>query len=140
MRIFKPENVYLKLLFFILIITFIIAGCKKLDLESNFEKEESEFDAKSFFIAPPNTSKLTKKVISEIIMRNEKEEFVTNFAKEIGFPVWDKIFVFVTRKNNLNNDSFGNTSISNTNNYDTIIFIPTVLVIYNSKYLYKYYP
>jgi hypothetical protein len=104
-------------------------GCKKIDTVINLETPPILKIPENFFVTPPNTSKLVKRIIENIKVRNNNKEFITNFANEFGYPVWDKILETTTRHASHGNggSSFGGNGGSSSNNNDTIILIPFVL-------------
>jgi hypothetical protein len=110
------------LLTFIAFIFFY--SCTKIEIQSNSNSSESLQISKDFFIAPPNTDPLVLRVLNEIKSRNNKNEFVTRFAEENGFPIWNKSILRHKTKTNINT-SFSSSNVGGST--DTIIYIPLVL-------------
>jgi hypothetical protein len=104
--------------------TIFYFGCKKNDTSSDVQKKDLQNLTNDFFKIPPNTSPLVTRVIENIINRNNKKEFVTNFAQENGFPVWNKpVIIQKTNPSNINSLTGNNVA----NSTDTVIYIPLVL-------------
>ncbi len=95
-------------------------SCTKIEIK-NDPSNLNEVTSSKFFNIPTNTDKLVLKVINEIKNRNNKKEFVTNFAINNGYPVWNKA-ILGKRNSNTNLNNFGGG-----NNPDTLLFIPLVL-------------
>ncbi len=95
-------------------------GCKKLDI-SHEPNENASKQTQSFFRVPPNTEPIVLKIIDEIKKRNNKKEFVSDFAVNNGYPIWDKA-ILGNKRNKGNSSSFSGGNAS-----DTLVFIPFVI-------------
>ncbi len=91
---------------------------------TGFSENTKDITAKFFqTTSAPNAT--VQRVMEEIKKRNEEKEFITQFAKENGYPVWNKVIIGTSIQQN-NETSF----INNNSNaeIDTTILIPFVLV------------
>jgi hypothetical protein len=98
----------------------IVISCTKIDITSEKLTNDKEDVTNRFFNPPSNTNPLVQKVISECKVRNNRKEYVNEFSKTIGFPVWDKVIINIVKVNTT--PSFASTS----SNQDTLIYIPFV--------------
>ncbi|MBK8710449.1 MAG: hypothetical protein IPL97_00980 [Niastella sp.] len=111
-----------KLCLLISLSVLLFAACKKMD--TGFSESTKDITAKFFqTTSAPNAT--VQRVMAEIKKLNEKKEFITQFAKENGYPVWNKVIIGTSNQQN-NETSF----INNNSNaeIDTTILIPFVLV------------
>ncbi|MBN8834138.1 MAG: hypothetical protein ABS68_02555 [Niastella sp. SCN 39-18] len=93
-------------------------------MDTGFSENTKDITAKFFqTTSAPNAT--VQRVMEEIKKRNEEKEFITQFAKENGYPVWNKVIIGTSIQQN-NETSF----INNNSNaeIDTTILIPFVLV------------
>jgi hypothetical protein len=75
---------------------------------------------------PANTDPLVLRIVNDIKIRNEHKEFTTDFAKQYGYPIWDKVIIKLP---NNNVQSFGGNSVTSN---DTTLLIPFALSNQNS--------
>jgi hypothetical protein len=116
---------YKVLLSITLLTTILFYACTKIDTRQNeVEIADNKNEVTNrFFETPASTSTTILKIVNEIKNRNAKNEFVTNFAENNGYPVWDKA-ILKTKKRESGNTSFANTVGIN----DTFALIPFVLL------------
>jgi hypothetical protein len=116
------ENNYKLLLLLALTSTIFYFGCTKIDTTPNnieivnFNNAATE----KFFSLPQNASTAMLRVAAEMKNRNLKEEFVTTFVKNNGYPIWDKV---IENKTELANNFNSFTSVVGA---DTIFILPIV--------------
>ncbi|MBP8765109.1 MAG: hypothetical protein KBH30_06280 [Ferruginibacter sp.] len=79
---------------------------------------------KKFFTIPPGTNAQVIRVMNEIKKRNERKEFVTKFAIQNGYPVWNKVLMGTSQKQYAHASLAGNSLDGVT---DTTILIPFVM-------------
>lgn len=103
---------------------FLFYGCTKIDthIGDNVNSNDISVITNKFFETSVNTNPITLTIINEIKKRNTKNEFVTAFAKNNGYPVWDKAII-KTRRRESNITSFANSVPTN----DSFALIPFVL-------------
>jgi hypothetical protein len=106
--------------------TLVHFSCRKIDTSASEAQNESASITEKFFATPPNTAAITLKVIDEIKKRNQLSGFVANFANTIGYPVWDKVVAYESKKKDNNSTSFSNNN-ANAIYYDSVVLIPFVL-------------
>ncbi|MFZ1528623.1 MAG: hypothetical protein WAT19_07730 [Ferruginibacter sp.] len=95
-----------KLITLSLIILFI--SCSKSDLTNQNLLDDTALNTK-FFQALPETNPIVLKVMKELQIINSEQNFVNEFSKTNGFPVWEKAL------------------ISAPSGQDTFVYIPTVI-------------
>lgn len=107
--------------------TFFYFGCTKFDFSPELNRTNDKLNPSDFFVAKSPSKPATQKVINFLKLRNETKEFVTKFANDNGYPVWNKTLeINAPHKSNgeIYQSSFSNIS---GNNNDTIVYIPIVL-------------
>ncbi len=124
MHIFRKSKEHKTKALLLLVIIFLIFGCTKMKSNSDELSSLNIGNSKEFFKIPPSTDPLVLRVINDIKIRNEKKEFVNDFASKYGYPVWDKVIIKVSKNNA---QSFAN----NLNENDTTLLIPFALVNQN---------
>ena len=77
-----------------------------------------------FFTVPSGTNAQVLRVMDEIKKRNNRKEFVTQFAASNGYPVWNKVLMGTSQKQYANASLSGNNLDGVT---DTTILIPFVM-------------
>ncbi len=96
----------------------ILGSCKKLDTS----QEQNEAVANSYegqFFNSHRTNDSKENAIVNFVKRiNEKENFVNNAIKQIGFPRWDKITYYASKYNS--------NSFTSSNDSTTTYYIPFV--------------
>jgi hypothetical protein len=110
-----------KTLLFLAAATTIITACRKADqpvsVNNTFLADTTI--TQQFFSIPVAADPVVQAIAKEIERRNGSKEFITEFAKNKGFAVWDKaILSFPKAKAGSN---FGNTAA------DSLVYIPLVL-------------
>jgi hypothetical protein len=101
-----------------------LISCRK---DLLFDKLENVSISEKFFAHSGKTEKIILSVIDEIRNRNNKREFVSNFAIKNGLPIWDKpIISYPVAKSNFSN-SFSQSNIEETVATDTFVYVPIVL-------------
>ena len=98
---------------------FLQLNCKKEDVYNAKPNVEDKF-----FTIPSGTNASVMRVINEIKRRNNVKEFVTKFAAQNGFPVWNKVLMATSQKQYANASLYGNSLDGVT---DTTILIPFVM-------------
>ncbi|WP_255154772.1 hypothetical protein [Ferruginibacter sp. HRS2-29] len=105
-------------LFSALILTIFIFSCKKTDFSYNkVDRSATEL----FFRVPSNINPSIKRVADEMRRRNEITEYITDFARNNGYPVWDKAIIKLKMPKAGGRGGGGNMIIP-----DTIICVPFV--------------
>ena len=94
-------------------------NCKKEDVYNAKPNVEDKF-----FAIPSGTNASVMRVINKIKRRNNVKEFVTKFAAQNGFPVWNKVLMATSQKQYANASLYGNSLDGVT---DTTILIPFVM-------------
>ena len=117
----KAKKMLFLLLACLLSFSITFNSCKKNDITIDPVEREQAPKSSKFFSVKADTDPVVKRIVADIIKRNNSKEFVTGFAGKNGYPVWDKI---LANKIKLVNSSF---TASNLNSTDTIILIPLVL-------------
>jgi hypothetical protein len=122
MRKLQEKKNFKLLLLMCFTISINFWSCTKIDINKNSDSKDKIKNVNDFFKIPQNTEPMVLRVIDEIKNRNNKKEFISSFANEIGFPVWDKAIITITNgvSNNLN---FANSSTP----IDTFVYIPFVI-------------
>jgi|GEM_PF-2248369 len=101
-----------------------LISCRK---DLLFDKLENVSISEKFFAHSGKTEKIILSVIDEIRNRNNKKEFVSNFAIKNGLPIWNKpIISYPAAKSNFSN-SFSQSNIEETDATDTFVYVPIVL-------------
>lgn len=117
----KAKKMLFLLFAFLLSFSITFNSCKKDDTTIDpVEREQAAISSK-FFSVKADTYPVVKRIVAEIIKRNNSKEFVTGFAAKNGYPVWDKAIIKMAK--NKNPQSFANTAATN----DTLVFIPLVM-------------
>jgi hypothetical protein len=101
-------------------IVVLILSCTKIDTKGF----ETDFLKKDFFKIEANVNPLVIRVLENIKIRNLNTEFVTKFASDNGYPVWDKAILQIVPRTQNNSNSFASGAVGTT---DTVVFIPIVL-------------
>ncbi|HAO05239.1 MAG: hypothetical protein KA121_09240 [Ferruginibacter sp.] len=101
------------------ILCFLQLNCKK----EYFYKAKPNV-ANKFFALPSGTNTSVVRVMNEIKKRNERKEFVTKFATQNGYPVWNKVLMGTSQKQYAHASLAGNSLDGVT---DTTILIPFVM-------------
>jgi len=101
------------------ILCFLQLNCKKEDVYNAKPNVEDKF-----FAIPSGTNASVMRVINKIKRRNNVKEFVTKFAAQNGFPVWNKVLMATSQKQYANASLYGNSLDGVT---DTTILIPFVM-------------
>ncbi len=111
----QPDKLMLLILFF----SFIILGsCKKFDTYQNLDETIEASYAEKFFNTHRTGDSRENAIVSYVKRINEKENFVNNAVKQIGFPRWDKITLYASK--------YGSNSFASSNDSTHIYFIPFV--------------
>ena len=115
----RISSFILILSFFTAIIAFV--SCKK---ELSFNLNNKFKISEKFFNNPHSTNKIVLRVIDEIKKRNDKNEFVSEFAISNGYPIWDKPVISIPSNQSYKVNSINNVEISQT---DTFAYFPIVI-------------
>lgn len=110
------------LIFCLFAVVFFILSCKKEI--SDYAKPDVSVSEK-FFAHSLKTDKIILRVIDEIKNRNNKNQFVADFAILNGFPVWDKPIISYPSAKASTVSSFVNANIEEPI-ADTFAYIPIV--------------
>lgn len=86
--------------------TFLLfVSCRKSDqTKINVSSQSASTNQVSnFFTIPTGTHPIVVSVAKELERRNNVKEFVSDFAKSKGFPVWNKAILNFSENNGINN-------------------------------------
>lgn len=112
-----------RLILFFSMLSISFHACRKID---ELTAKPAMATKRDFFEIPPGTDPTVIRIVNEIKRRNDKNEFVSEFATQNGYPLWNKVVKIspkingrISLKNSQENHAMDNT--------DTIVFIPLVL-------------
>lgn len=117
----------------------LIYSCKKTDIanQADIVKGEdkiiSQKTADDFFKLPADASPVLYRIANELQKQNKTQDFISNFIKKEGFPVWHKASIEAGGhkiKNN-SNPGFDWEGLE-----DTTVYIP--LVVSNQQYVHGF--
>lgn len=104
----------MRLLFFVLILTY--SACRKVDKTSDLQAPTKTISVtEKFFTLPANTKTLVKAISQIIFRQNEKEKFVEELVKKIGYPKWEKAIW---------SKQYGAMQTESGNTHNNIIYLP----------------
>ncbi len=118
----KYNHALLITLSFALLVLFP-QSCKKNDLLSESKAINTNVTSK-FFNLPSNLNPVVARVAAELEKQNLKTGFITNLAKQAGFPAWDKSKIQLLKDNTQNSNSL----LEDYDGADTCILIPMILL------------
>ncbi len=72
-------------------ITFPYYSCKKSDPLSQPITHGAQKVIRDFFEVPQNTTAEVKRIISKIKNLNPTQEYLLDFSRQNGLPVWNKV-------------------------------------------------
>lgn len=80
---------------------FIQQSCRKLDISEHNGSPSTMTDGEiyqRFFNVPANAPDAVKHMADQMKAQNAANEYISKFAKDNGFPVWDKAIVSTAKK------------------------------------------
>ena len=103
---------------------FIHQSCTKIDADSSGSHYMTDAEVtQKFFNVPANAPLAVKRAAEEMKKRNAENEYIVKFAKENGYPVWDKAIISF---NDNTPASFTGSSSNITGDEDTTVVLPLV--------------
>ena len=113
-----------KLLLATAILFLAYSSCKKTDLQSDEAQTASSLSKteQRFFNSNRTNDPKEDKLVQFVKSKNEKEHFVEQTVRQIGYPRWNSLSILENNKNTANSNSFTNS----TNNGNEVYVIPFV--------------
>ena len=121
MKIFNHKIVKLCFSMILLLNIVTFQSCTKLSIDQIDKPASSQEIYNRFFKLPENANNITLKIAEKLRQLNSKEEFLSSFVKNNGYPVWNK--VLIKKAETASSSLVGN----NSTNADTLVIIPFVL-------------
>lgn len=107
--------------FIMFTIMIFVSSCTKIDLSNTTLHEDNQPVTSSFYGNTETADPIALKVMAKIQSINTSKDWIPNFTKTKGFPIWNKSVILELKK------SVASFAASSNANSDTILFVPLVL-------------
>ncbi len=124
-RTFFLKVKFLGVLILVLFFMILFQACKKTSIKEDISSEISNRQnvVEKFLKLPLNAEPSLFRIATKMKNLNDQYEYIAKFAKENGFPIWDKAFMSNRSNNRGGVSSFGAGIVGVV---DTLIIIPLV--------------
>ena len=120
-RLMSTKTMFLKKYIYFIIVILFVTSCVKLKLEDEKKPNSTEEIINKFFNLPDNANNSVIRIANKLKELNKEKEFITDFTKNNGFPVWEKLSF------NIQSNNTSSFNASTDNNGDTLVLLPFVI-------------
>jgi hypothetical protein len=117
----KTKTMIIKNFILIIPIIFFVTSCVKMKIEDENKSNSYEEIKNKFFNTPIDANSSITRIANKLKELNEKKEFISDFTKNNGFPVWGKLV------SNIQSNNSSSFSVTTNSSGDTLVVLPFVI-------------